>query len=119
MLEQLRVGIQQVVVGADRAVELLLVALPAGGHVLLDDVPGTGKTTLAKTLARALDCSFRLLQFTLAQRLPAAAPSLQRLAVGYGEERYGGSDPALRLPALLPDWRRIIEECRANEPHGT
>jgi MoxR-like ATPase len=64
VLARLRDGIQQVIVGADTAVELLLVALVAGGHALLDDVPGTGKTTLAKTLARVLDCSFARLQFT-------------------------------------------------------
>ena len=64
LLLRLRQGMQQVIVGADQAVELLLVALLAGGHALLDDVPGTGKTTLAKTLARVLDCSFARLQFT-------------------------------------------------------
>src|SRR5487761_740308 len=64
LLRRLREGMQQVVVGAEQAVELLLVALLAGGHALLDDVPGTGKTTLAKTLARVLDCSFARLQFT-------------------------------------------------------
>jgi MoxR-like ATPase len=64
LLLRLRQGVQRVIVGADQAVELLLVALLAGGHALLDDVPGTGKTTLAKTLARVLDCSFVRLQFT-------------------------------------------------------
>ncbi|MGI8913256.1 MAG: AAA family ATPase [Chloroflexota bacterium] len=64
LLVRLREEVQRVVVGADQAVELLLVALLAGGHALLDDVPGTGKTTLAKTLARVLDCSFVRLQFT-------------------------------------------------------
>ena len=64
LLFRLRQGMQQVIVGADQAVELLLVALLAGGHALLDDVPGTGKTTLAKTLARVLDCSFARVQFT-------------------------------------------------------
>ena len=45
-------------------VELLLVALLSDGHVLIDDVPGTGKTTLAKALARSLDLSFARIQFT-------------------------------------------------------
>jgi MoxR-like ATPase len=44
--------------------ELLLVALLTGGHILLEDVPGIGKTTLAKAMARSLDCSFSRIQFT-------------------------------------------------------
>ncbi|MCB0202851.1 MAG: AAA family ATPase, partial [Anaerolineae bacterium] len=45
-------------------IELLLVALLSDGHVLIEDVPGTGKTTLAKALARSLDLSFARIQFT-------------------------------------------------------
>ncbi|MEA3337494.1 MAG: MoxR family ATPase [Chloroflexota bacterium] len=57
-------NIGKVIIGKDDVVELLLVALLADGHVLLEDVPGTGKTTLAKTLARSLDLSFARIQFT-------------------------------------------------------
>ena len=56
--------IGSVIVGKDAVVELLLVALFCDGHVLLEDVPGIGKTTLAKTLARSLGCSFSRIQFT-------------------------------------------------------
>jgi MoxR-like ATPase len=56
--------VAQVIVGKDDAVELLLVALLCEGHVLLEDVPGIGKTTLAKALARSLDCAFQRIQFT-------------------------------------------------------
>lgn len=57
-------SIAKVVVGKSAVVELLLVALLVEGHVLLEDVPGIGKTTLAKALARCLDATFSRIQFT-------------------------------------------------------
>jgi MoxR-like ATPase len=57
-------NVGQVIIGKAETAELLLVALITGGHVLLEDVPGIGKTTLAKALARSLDCSFARIQFT-------------------------------------------------------
>ncbi|MCX7680902.1 MAG: MoxR family ATPase [Anaerolineae bacterium] len=57
-------NIARVIVGKDNVVELLLIALFCEGHVLLEDVPGIGKTTLAKSLARSLGCSFQRIQFT-------------------------------------------------------
>ena len=62
--ERLRANIERVIVGNRYVVDLALVALLCEGHILLEDVPGTGKTTLAKALARSLDCSFRRIQFT-------------------------------------------------------
>lgn len=57
-------NVGQVIIGKADVTELLLVALLTEGHVLLDDVPGIGKTTLAKALARSLDCTFSRIQFT-------------------------------------------------------
>jgi MoxR-like ATPase len=57
-------NVEQVIVGKRQAVELLLVALLCRGHVLLEDVPGTGKTVLAKSIARSIGSSFKRIQFT-------------------------------------------------------
>ena len=60
----LKENIGKVIVGKEREIELVLAALFAGGHILLEDVPGTGKTTLATALARSLDGNFARVQFT-------------------------------------------------------
>ena len=57
-------NIARVIVGKDEVIELCLVALLCEGHVLLEDVPGIGKTTLAKAIARSIGCDFRRIQFT-------------------------------------------------------
>lgn len=57
-------NVRKVIVGKDEAIELTLIALLCKGHVLIEDVPGVGKTTLAAALARSLDCSFNRIQFT-------------------------------------------------------
>jgi MoxR-like ATPase len=57
-------NVGRVIIGKSEVTELLLVALLTEGHVLLEDVPGIGKTTLAKALARSLHCSFARIQFT-------------------------------------------------------
>jgi MoxR-like ATPase len=60
----IRSNIARVIVGKDEVVNLALVTLLCEGHLLLEDVPGIGKTTLAKALARSLGCTFRRIQFT-------------------------------------------------------
>ena len=62
--ERLRESVRGVIVGKERVVDLCLIALFAGGHVLLTDVPGVGKTTLAKAIALSIDAVFSRIQFT-------------------------------------------------------
>jgi MoxR-like ATPase len=62
--KKIREETEKVVVGQEEALELLLVGLFSGGHVLLEDVPGVGKTTLVKTLAACVGCSFKRIQCT-------------------------------------------------------
>lgn len=64
LAQAIQAQIRQVIVGKDAIVELLLAALLSEGHVLLEDVPGVGKTVLAKSLARAVGCTFRRVQCT-------------------------------------------------------
>lgn len=61
---QVRQNIQKVIVGKEEAINLVMVAILCEGHVLIEDVPGTGKTTLAKAMAISLGCSFHRIQFT-------------------------------------------------------
>jgi MoxR-like ATPase len=63
-IEQLTQTLHQTIVGKDEAIRLVLVALLSGGHVLLEDVPGVGKTLLAKSLAQSIDGQFQRLQCT-------------------------------------------------------
>jgi len=63
-LERLRANMRRAILGKDDVIEQLLVCLAAGGHLLIEDLPGVGKTTLAYALARSTDCVFSRIQFT-------------------------------------------------------
>src|SRR4029453_6937883 len=69
-IERLQQAVETVIKGKPEAVRSAIVTLIAGGHLLVEDVPGIGKTTLAHSLARALDCTFQRIQFT-SDLLPA------------------------------------------------
>jgi MoxR-like ATPase len=62
--EKVVANVERVIVGKHHEVRLALVALLCQGHILIEDVPGTGKTVLAKAIARSLGCTFRRIQFT-------------------------------------------------------
>ena len=64
LAKELKENICKVIVSKEQQIELMLTAMLAGGHILLEDVPGTGKTTMAKTLAKSLSCEFSRIQFT-------------------------------------------------------
>lgn len=64
MAARIRENVQRVIVGKDEAIDLAIIALLCRGHILVEDAPGIGKTTLAKALAQSLKCTFKRIQFT-------------------------------------------------------
>ncbi len=64
LVEQIRANVGRVILGKDPQLELAIIALLCEGHVLIEDVPGVGKTMLAKALAASIGCSFKRIQFT-------------------------------------------------------
>ena len=91
LIQRIKDNIAKVIVGKERAVELVLCALVCGGHVLIEDAPGLGKTTLVSALARSLSCSFKRIQFT-PDVLPSDVTGFTsfNLKTGEREVNFGG-----------------------------
>ncbi|MBR5115789.1 MAG: MoxR family ATPase [Lachnospiraceae bacterium] len=100
MIDRLRKAINEIFVGKQEVVEDLLICLLAGGHVLLEDVPGVGKTTLAKTLAGAVSLSFGRIQFT-PDTLPSDVTGVSVLNMKTGEFEY--REGAIMRQLILAD----------------
>lgn len=64
LADRIRGNVQRVIIGRSNVIDVLIAALIAGGHALLEDVPGTGKTVMAKALSRSIDSDFKRVQFT-------------------------------------------------------
>lgn len=90
IVETLKENINRVFVGKENVVDDVLTCLLAGGHILLEDIPGVGKTTLAGVLAKSIDCSFGRIQFT-PDTLPGdvAGVSVYNMKTGDFEYRAG------------------------------
>ena len=86
-IETLRESINRVFIGKEDVVEDMLVCLMAGGHVLLEDVPGVGKTSLAGVLAKTTSCSFGRIQFT-PDTLPGDVSGISVYNMKTGEFEY-------------------------------
>jgi len=86
-LSAIRSNIKAVIVGKDETIDLLLICLACGGHALIEDVPGTGKTTLVSALAASVDCAFNRLQFT-PDVLPSDVTGFTMIHPVSGEEKF-------------------------------
>ena len=87
MINRLRAQISEYFVGKEEVIEDVLICLLAGGHILLEDVPGVGKTTLAKILSRSIDLSFARIQFT-PDTLPSDVVGISIYNMKTGEFEY-------------------------------
>ena len=100
IIRALQDNIAKVIVGKEEAIEYALIALLCRGHVLIEDVPGVGKTTLASALAKSLDCSFRRIQFT-PDLMPSDVTGFTLVNFKTGEMEY--KEGAIMSQVILSD----------------
>lgn len=100
MIGKLREQLKLYFVGKEEVVENVLVCLLAGGHILLEDVPGVGKTTLARTLAKSIECDFGRIQFT-PDTLPSDIVGTEIVNIKTGE--FTTRDGAIMHQIILAD----------------
>lgn len=111
-ISQVKEAITKVFVGKDEVVENMLICLLAGGHVLLEDVPGIGKTTLAKCMTQVMKCSFGRIQFT-PDTLPGdvVGVSVYNMKTGEFEYREG---PVMNQILLADEINRTSPKTQAS-----
>ena len=87
LAQKIKENVGKVIIGKEKQLDLILSAVIAGGHVLLEDVPGTGKTVMARSLARSMRCGFSRVQFT-PDLLPADVTGMSVFQAAKGEFRF-------------------------------
>ena len=103
-------NIEKVIIGKRRAVQLVVLGLICEGHVLIEDVPGVGKTMLARSLARSLDCSFNRIQCT-PDMLPSDITGVEIYDQSSGEFRF--------LPGPILNQIILADEINRATPKNT
>lgn len=87
IIKSVKSNVERVIVGKSEVIDLILICLIGGGHVLIEDVPGLGKTTLASSLAQSIDCSFNRIQFT-PDVLPSDVTGFTMFDMNTGEKQF-------------------------------
>ena len=111
LTERITENVGQVIIGKQREIQLTIIGLLCQGHILIEDVPGLGKTMMAKSLARSIGCSFSRIQFT-PDMLPSdvTGASIYNQAAGEFEFRPG---PIMAQIVLIDEINRATPKTQA------